>query len=109
MIDPIELQVLNARTENRNAYNVNWMSDLERLFEQATVGTKQLPEKPDNDTLLELNAFYKQGTSGDVSGEKPGFFDFGGVAKFEAREKIQGMEIDEAKQKYVDLVTKLQA
>ena len=34
---------------------------------------KQLPEKPDNDTLLKLYALYKQGSEGDVSGDKPGF------------------------------------
>lgn len=83
------------------------MSELEQQFEQASTTAKQLPEKPDNETLLELYAFYKQGCSGDVTGEKPGFFDFVGVAKYDAWEKIQGMQADEAKQKYVDLVTRL--
>ena len=83
------------------------MSELEQQFEEATAAAKQLPEKPDNETLLELYAFYKQGSSGDVTGEKPGFFDFVGVAKYDAWEKIQGMQADEAKQKYVDLVTRL--
>ena len=55
------------------------MSELEQLFENASAAVKQLPEKPDNETLLELYALYKQGSSGDVSGEKPGFFDFVGV------------------------------
>ena len=83
------------------------MSELEQKFEEAAAAAKQLPEKPDNETLLELYAFYKQGSSGDVTGEKPGFFDFVGVAKYDAWEKIQGMQADEAKQKYVDLVTRL--
>jgi diazepam-binding inhibitor (GABA receptor modulating acyl-CoA-binding protein) len=85
------------------------MSELEQQFEEAAAAAKQLPEKPDNETLLELYAFYKQGSSGDVTGEKPGFFDFVGVAKYDAWEKIQGMQADEAKQKYVDLVTRLKA
>ena len=85
------------------------MSDLEQQFEEASAAAKQLPEKPDNETLLELYAFYKQGSSGDVTGEKPGFFDFVGVAKYDAWEKIQGMQADEARQKYVDLVTRLKA
>ena len=85
------------------------MSELEQKFEEAAAAAKQLPEKPDNETLLELYAFYKQGSSGDVTGEKPGFFDFVGVAKYDAWEKIQGMQADEAKQKYVDLVTRLKA
>lgn len=83
------------------------MSELEQQFEDASVAVKQLPEKPDNETLLELYAFYKQGASGDVSGDKPGFFDFVGVAKYDAWEKIQGMPADEARQKYVDLVNRL--
>jgi len=83
------------------------MSELEQQFEEATAAAKQLPQKPDNETLLELYAFYKQGSNGDVTGEKPGFFDFVGVAKYDAWEKIQGMQSDEAKQKYVDLVTRL--
>ena len=83
------------------------MSDLEQQFEQASAAAKQLPEKPDNETLLELYAYYKQGSSGDVTGEKPGFFDFVGVAKYDAWEKIQGMDGEQAKQKYVDLVNRL--
>jgi diazepam-binding inhibitor (GABA receptor modulator, acyl-CoA-binding protein) len=50
---------------------------------------------------------YKQGSQGDVSGDKPGFFDFVGVAKYEAWEKLRGMDQDEAKQKYIDLVESL--
>ena len=83
------------------------MSELEQQFQDASAAAKQLPEKPDNEILLELYAFYKQGSSGDVSGEKPGFFDFVGVAKYEAWEKVAGMESDEAMQKYVDLVNRL--
>jgi acyl-CoA-binding protein len=83
------------------------MSELEQQFENASVAIKQLSEKPDNETLLELYALYKQGSSGDVSGEKPGFFDFVGVAKFDAWEKLQGTDSAEAMQKYIDLVNRL--
>nr|WP_277422666.1 acyl-CoA-binding protein [Photobacterium sanguinicancri] len=34
-------------------------------------------------------------------------FDFKGTAKFEAWEKLQGMNADDAMQKYVDIVEKL--
>ena len=64
-------------------------------------------ERPDNDTLLKLYALFKQGSEGDVSGPKPGFFDFVGTAKYEAWAKLKGMKSDEAMQKYVDLVKKL--
>ena len=83
------------------------MSDIENLFEAATAAAKNLDERPDNDTLLQLYALYKQGSEGDVSGDKPGFFDFGGVAKYEAWEKFQGLDQDDAKQQYIDLVKSL--
>ena len=85
------------------------MSDLETSFKQASDDAQNLDERPDNDTLLKLYALYKQGSEGDVSGEKPGFFDFVGIAKYEAWEKLQGMDRDEAKQKYVDLVESLRS
>lgn len=83
------------------------MSDLNTAFAQAQVDAKQLPERPDNDTMLKLYSYYKQASEGDVSGDKPGFFDFVGVAKYEAWEKLRGMESADAKQKYVDLVATL--
>ena len=85
------------------------MSDLQSRFEQATRDIQALPERPDNDTLLKLYALYKQGADGDVSGPKPGFFDFVGTAKYEAWSKLKGTAPDDAKQKYVDLVKKLTA
>ena len=83
------------------------MSDLTTKFEEAAKKAMNLPERPDNDTLLKLYALYKQGSSGDVSGPKPGFFDFVGTAKYEAWAKLKGTRSEEAMQKYVDLVKKL--
>lgn len=77
------------------------------LFEKAATVAKSLPERPDNDTLLQLYALYKQGSTGDVSGEKPGFFDFVGVAKYESWEKLRGTDQDEAQTRYIELVRKL--
>lgn len=85
------------------------MSDLDTRFKQAADDAQNLPDRPDNDTLLKLYALFKQGSEGDVSGEKPGFFDFVGVAKYEAWEKLKGMDSDEAKQKYIDLVDSLRS
>ena len=83
------------------------MSDLQSRFEQAAKDVHSLAERPDNDTLLRLYALYKQGSEGDVSGDKPGFFDFVGTAKYEAWAKLKGTSPDDAKQQYVDLVKKL--
>ncbi|SFN06263.1 acyl-CoA-binding protein [Dokdonella immobilis] len=85
------------------------MSKLQASFEKAADDIKKLPERPDNDTLLKLYALYKQGADGDVSGPKPGFFDFVGTAKYEAWAKLKGTAQEEAMQKYIDLVAKLRA
>lgn len=83
------------------------MSDLKAQFEAATEAAKQLPERPDNDTMLKLYSHFKQATEGDVSGPKPGFFDFVGTAKYEAWEKLKGVGSEDAMKKYVDLVKRL--
>ena len=83
------------------------MADLQQQFEQAARDIKTLDERPDNDTMLRLYALYKQGSEGDVKGDKPGFFDFVGAAKYEAWEKLRGTSQDQARKKYVDLVKKL--
>jgi acyl-CoA-binding protein len=83
------------------------MADLQQQFEQAARDIKTLDERPDNDTMLRLYALFKQGSEGDVKGDKPGFFDFVGAAKYEAWEKLRGSSQEQAKKKYVDLVKKL--
>ena len=83
------------------------MKDLNADFQAAKARVQQLDERPDNDTLLKLYALYKQGTDGDVHGEKPGFFDFVGTAKYEAWSKLQGMPADDAKRQYIALVDRL--
>ncbi len=83
------------------------MSDTKATFDAATEAAKKLPERPDNETMLKLYSFFKQATEGDVSGPKPGFFDFVGTAKYEAWEKLQGKSSEEAMQGYIDLVRRL--
>jgi diazepam-binding inhibitor (GABA receptor modulating acyl-CoA-binding protein) len=80
---------------------------LQSQFEQAVADSKQLPEKPDNMTLLKLYALYKQGSSGDVDGKRPGFTDMVGRAKWDAWNELKGQSADEAKQGYIDLVESL--
>ncbi len=83
------------------------MTEINSLFEAATVAAKSLPERPDNDIMLQLYALYKQGSVGDVSGDKPGFFDFVATAKYEAWERVKGLSQDDAKKQYVELVKQL--
>jgi acyl-CoA-binding protein len=84
------------------------MSDLATQFADAAAASKQLPKRPDNETLLKLYALYKQGSAGDVSGPAPGGFDFVGKAKHDAWSKLQGTPQDEARRQYVALVAQLQ-
>jgi diazepam-binding inhibitor (GABA receptor modulating acyl-CoA-binding protein) len=83
------------------------MADLKASFEQAVAASKQLPEKPDNATLLQIYALYKQATVGDVDGKRPGFSDMVGRAKWDAWNEQKGKASDAAMQDYVDLIESL--
>jgi len=83
------------------------MSTLDDQFQQAMAASKQLPERPDNMTLLRIYALYKQGSEGDVSGSRPGFSDMVGRAKWDAWNAVKGQSADEAKQAYIDLIESL--
>ena len=83
------------------------MNDKPAAFEKAAAAAKSLPERPDDAMMLKLYALYKQGSVGDVQGDRPGFFDFVGAAKYEAWEKLEGTSQDEAQRQYIDLVRKL--
>ena len=83
------------------------MADLKAAFEKAVAESKQLPEKPDNMTLLKIYALYKQATEGDVEGKRPGFTDMVARAKFDAWSEMKGQSADEAMQGYIDLIESL--
>ncbi len=81
--------------------------DLQTSFEEAVVKVKTLTYKPSNEDLLKLYSLYKQATEGDVSGDRPGGFDFKGAAKYDAWATLKGMSREEAMQTYIDLVDSL--
>jgi diazepam-binding inhibitor (GABA receptor modulating acyl-CoA-binding protein) len=83
------------------------MSELETKFNEAQARIKAATKAPSNDELLELYALYKQATSGDVSGSRPGMMDFKGRAKFDAWTSKKGTNKDAAMTKYVALVDRL--
>ena len=76
-------------------------------FEAAAQRAQQLPSKPSNMVLLQLYALYKQATEGDVSGDRPGGFDFKAIAKYDAWSSLNGTSKDAARQQYVELVASL--
>jgi acyl-CoA-binding protein len=78
-------------------------------FAAAQTRVKQLSKTPAADELLELYALYKQASSGDVKGERPGMLDFKGRAKFDAWAGKKGVSADSAMKSYVELVASLEA
>ncbi len=78
-------------------------------FKDAKSRVEKLSARPSNDQLLDLYAFYKQATEGDVAGDRPGMFDLKGRAKYDAWAKRKGVSKDEAMKKYVALVDALEA
>jgi acyl-CoA-binding protein len=83
------------------------MSDLRQEFDRAIADSKSLPERPDNVTLLKLYALFKQASSGDAGGERPGMADFVARAKWDAWSELQGTSSDEAMKRYIALVNEL--
>ena len=83
------------------------MADLKTSFDKAVADSKKLPEKPDNATLLQIYALYKQASGGDVEGKRPGFTDMVGRAKWDAWNAVKGKDAKAAMQEYVDLVESL--
>jgi len=83
------------------------MPTLEDKFAQAQKDVNDLPERPDNDTLLKLYACFKQARQGDATGERPGGFDFLKRAKFDAWCALKGTSTQDAMEQYVALVSSL--
>ena len=83
------------------------MANIKAAFDAAVAASKSLPEKPDNMTLLQIYALYKQASEGDVDGKRPGFTDMVGRAKWDAWNAIKGKDSKSAMQEYVDLIESL--
>ena len=82
---------------------------LQEQFNQALIDSKNLPERPDNLTLLKIYALFKQGSSGDATGDRPGMTDFVGRAKFDTWATLKGTTQEDAMQQYTDLIAELKA
>ena len=81
---------INAVNGDFHSQEIDVMADLKKQFEQAVADSKSLPDKPDNATLLQIYALYKQASSGDVDGKRPGFSDMVGRAKWDAWNAAKG-------------------
>lgn len=76
-------------------------------FQAAVAQSQQLTKRPSNEELLDLYALYKQATDGDVTGDRPGGFDFKAIAKYDAWAGKKGLSKDAAMENYVKLVANL--
>ena len=80
------------------------MSELDAQFQQAAADAQDLTERPNNETLLKMYALYKQASSGDVDGKRPGFTNPVGRAKYDAWAEQKGTAQDDAKSEYIALI-----
>ena len=81
--------------------------DLKSKFDTAAEDVQKLSSRPDNATLLQLYAHFKQASVGDATGKRPGMMDFAGRAKYDAWAKLKGTASDAAMQAYIDIVERL--
>jgi acyl-CoA-binding protein len=81
--------------------------DLEQEFKDAVERSSDITQKPTNEELLKLYSLYKQATEGDVTGDRPGGFDFRGAAKYDAWADEKGRDKGDCMQEYINLVDTL--
>jgi diazepam-binding inhibitor (GABA receptor modulating acyl-CoA-binding protein) len=83
-------------------------TELTSLFQQAVSDSKDLSDRPSNETLLQLYSLYKQSTDGDAAEDGPSNpFDFVAKAKYEAWAALKGKAKETAMQEYINLISKL--
>jgi diazepam-binding inhibitor (GABA receptor modulator, acyl-CoA-binding protein) len=83
------------------------MAVTDKKFAAAANDVKKLTRRPDDEDMLRLYAMYKQGSEGDVQGERPGAFSFVDRAKYDAWAKLKGTDQTKARENYVKLVERL--
>ena len=81
--------------------------DLQKQFDDAVDRSKTLTKRPGNEELLQLYALFKQATEGDVSGDRPGGFDFKAIAKYDAWAELKGKTREQAMEEYIALTGRL--
>ena len=80
---------------------------MQAQFESAVTRSRELSSRPSNEDLLLLYALFKQTTEGDVTGDRPGGFDFKAIAKYDAWAEVKGKSKEDAMKEYVALVDRL--
>ena len=84
------------------------IDEMNAEFNNAVTRSRELTSRPSNEDLLQLYALYKQATEGDVTGERPGGFDFKAIAKYDAWAEVKGKSKEDAMKDYIALVERLE-
>ncbi|VDP06115.1 unnamed protein product [Soboliphyme baturini] len=75
--------------------------DLCKKFEEMAETVRNLKTRPTDDEMLDIYGLYKQAMVGDVTSDKPTFFDFKGKSKWEAWKKCKGISKESAMNQYI--------
>lgn len=79
----------------------------DKKFEAAARDVQKLTKRPDDEDMLRVYALYKQGTEGDVKGDRPGALALKDRAKFDAWARVKGTDSTKAREQYIKLVERL--
>lgn len=76
-------------------------------FDAAVARVSELTTDPGNEVKLKMYGLFKQASSGDVEGKRPGFTNPVGRAKYDAWAANKGMSSEDAEAAYISLVDTL--
>ena len=90
-------------------YNIMDNSDekIEKEFLNVAEKIKKSDKNLDNETLLKLYGYYKQGTVGDCNIPCPFFWEINNKLKWDAWDKLRGIKKKQSMKKYIKLVKKI--
>jgi acyl-CoA-binding protein len=83
------------------------MAETDKKFAAAAKDLQGFTRRPDDEDMLRLYGLYKQGTEGDVTGDRPGAFSVKDRAKYDAWARLKGTDGAKAREQYVKLVERL--
>jgi diazepam-binding inhibitor (GABA receptor modulating acyl-CoA-binding protein) len=82
-------------------------NELDVEFRVQVYNVKQLSKKPTDSELLKLYGLYKQSLFGNNKNEKPNFFNYKELQKWNAWNEQAGKGRSNAKKEYIDFVKSL--
>ena len=83
------------------------MKSIDEKFKQAVEDVKNLPNRPNNETLLQLYGLYKQVTIGNINIPQPWAIQIEKRAKWDSWKLFENMDKSKAMARYVEIVENL--